>query len=211
MMRLYGFTTQNTLKVLYVLEELGVDFEFQFVDLGKGEQRTEEFAAKTPMGKVPLLEHNGQTLFESGAICRYAANLSNSPLYPVDKMQRAQVDQWMDFFTCHLGRWLAILYFELIIKPKFNLGEPDDEGIVEATKFATLQLGILDPLLGDSDWLANDTFSIADLCAYAYVEQHRSIDFSLDEFANVKAWFKRIDSLESIANVRAKLGDFPKA
>ena len=205
MFRLYGFFTQNTLKTLYVLEELGGDFEFQFVNLAKGEQKTEEFASKTPIGKVPVLEHDGEYLFESGAICRYLANVSDSPLYPVDKMQRARVDQWMDFFSCHLGRWFSKLYFEAVIKPKFDLGEPDEAGIAEANKFAHEQLGILDGLLQDSDWLANDALSIADLFAFAYVEQHSTVDFSLDNYANVKAWFERIESRDSITNARAKL------
>ncbi len=55
MFRLYGFFTQNSLKTLYVLEEVVGDFEFIFVDLGKGEQKTEAFSQMTPVGKVPVL------------------------------------------------------------------------------------------------------------------------------------------------------------
>jgi len=205
MFNLYGFSTQNTLKTLYVLEEVGADFEFHFVNLGAGEQKSEEFAEKTPMGKVPVLEHNGEHLFESGAICRYIANVTDSPLYPADKMQRARVDQWMDYFSCHLGHWFNKLYYELAIKPKFNLGEPDDRGIAEANKFATQQLGTLDALLASSDWLANDALSIADLFAFAYIEQHRDVDFSIDDYGHVKAWVERIESRDSIANARSRL------
>ena len=205
MFNLYGFSTQNTLKTLYVLEEVGADFEFHFVNLGTGEQKSEEFAIKTPMGKVPVLEHNGAHLFESGAICRYVANVTDSALYPADKMQRARVDQWMDYFSCHLGHWFSKLYYELAIKPKFNLGEPDDRGIAEAHKFATKQLGTLDALLESSDWLANDALSIADLFAFAYIEQHRDVDFSIDDYVHVKAWLERIESLDSIANARSRL------
>jgi len=196
MFRLYGFFTQNSLKTLYVLEEVVGDFEFQFIDLSKGEQRTEEFSKMTPVGKVPVLEHDGEYLFESGAICRYIANLNDSPLYPGDSLPRARVDQWMDFFSCHLGHWFNKLYFEAVIKPNFNLGGPDEEGIAEATKFAQLQLG-----------LANDAFSIADLFAFAYIEQHRTVEVSLDEYANVKAWFDRIESRPSIVNAKARLPD----
>ena len=205
MYRLYGFFTQNSLKTLYVLEEVGAEFEFEYVNLSEGVHKTEEFAKKTPVGKVPLLEHNGEFLFESGAICRYVANVADSPLYPADKMQRACVDQWMDFFSCHLGRWLTTLYFEGVIKPKFNLGEPNEASIAEADKFARLQLRMLDVQLDNSDWLANDALSIADLFAFAYVEQHRAIDFSLDDYPNVQTWFERIESRESIANGRAHL------
>ncbi len=205
MFNLYGFSTQNTLKALYVLEEVGADFEFHFVDLGTGEQKSAGFREKTPMGKVPVLEHNGEHLFESGAICRYVANVMDSPLYPSDKMQRARVDQWMDYFTCHLGHWFNKMYFELAIKPKFNLGEADEKGLAEANKFATQQLGTLDGLLESTDWLANDALSIADLFAFAYIEQHRDVDFSIDDYGHVKAWVERIESLDSIAKARSRL------
>ena len=123
MYRLHGFYTQNTMKTLYVLEELGVDFEYMFVDLMQGENRSDAFRAMTPIGKVPVLEHAGEFLFESGAICRYVASVEHSPLLPADKLQRARVDQWMTFFTCHPGRWLTEIYFEQIIKPMAGMGE----------------------------------------------------------------------------------------
>lgn len=204
-MRLYGFFTQHSLKALYVLEEVGTDFEFRFVNLAKGEHRREPFASMTPVGKVPLLESDGETLFESGAICRYAANLAESPLYPTDPMQRAMVDQWLDFFPCHLGRWLTKLYFEAVIKPKLNIGDPDEAGIAEANQYAGEQLAIVDSALTESDWLANDAISIADICAFAYIEQHRDIELSLDDYPNVGAWFDRIDSRPAIERARARL------
>jgi glutathione S-transferase len=205
MFRLHGFITQNSLKTLYVLEEVVGDFEFQFTDLSKGDQRTEKFSKMTPIGKVPVLKHDGEYLFESGAICRYVANVSDSPLYPSDKLQRAHVDQWMDYFSCHLGHWLNTLFYQIVIKSKFGLGDPDEESVAEARKFASKQLGMLNSHLEGSDWLANDALSIADLFAFAYVEQYRAVDLSLDDCANVKAWFDRIESRPSIANAKARL------
>ncbi|NCF73596.1 MAG: hypothetical protein GWP67_08860 [Gammaproteobacteria bacterium] len=205
MFRLHGFFTQNTLKAMYVLEEVAPDFEFQFVNLAKGEQKSDAFTKMSPIGKVPVLEHDGEFLFESGAICRYVANVQDSPLYPSDKLQRARVDQWMDFFSCHLGHWLNALYFEAVIKPDFQLGEPDEEAIEEATKFALRQFGLLDAHLDGTVWLANDSFSIADLFAFAYIEQHRQIGLSLEKFANVQAWFERVESRPAIAAARARM------
>ena len=188
-----------------MLEEVVGDFEFNYVNLGKGEQRSDEFLKNAPIGKVPVLEHDGDYLFESGAICRYVANVSDSPLYPENAMQRAKVDQWMDFFTCHLGRWFTTLYYEQKIKVQFSLGEPNAAAIEEANKYANIQLKILDSLLGESDWLANDALSIADLFAFAYVEQYRDVDFSMDAYPNVVAWLGRIEALDSISRARAQL------
>ena len=205
MYRLFGFTTQNSMKPLYVLEESGVEFEFNFVDLSRGEHKTPEFQAKTPMGKVPVLEHNGRHLFESGAIARYVANNENSPLYPMDAWQRAVVDQWMEFFTCHLGRWLNTLYFEQHIKPNFGLGETSSEACEEATRFSAAQSSVLDDVLSTSQWIASDALSIADLCAFAYMEQCQVVGFSLDGYPNIRNWYGRMEGRDSVVRGRARM------
>lgn len=205
MYRLHGFFTQNTMKTLYVLEEVGVDYEFCYVDLMQGENRKDEFRRMTPIGKVPVLEVDGEFLFESGAICRYVANAEHSILYPEDKMQRARVDQWLDFFTCHLGRWLTTMYFNLVIKPQAGLGEPDAAACEEAAKFAHQQLRILERWFENSHWLANDALSIADMFALAYIEQVGDIDISLEDYPRVGAWYERLDSRDSAVRARGRL------
>ena len=205
MFRLHGFFTQNSLKCLYVLEALGHDFEFIYTDLSTGVQKSDEFKAMNPVGKVPILDHDGRYLFESAAICRYAANVTGSDLYPADPYQRALVDQWMEFFTCHAGRWLTTLFFEQNIKPKFGLGDTDPDTVEEAKKFATGMLKVVDKQLAKSEWLANGRYSIADLYAFAYVEQESDIDYSIDAFPNLKAWLARIAGSETIANAKARL------
>jgi len=208
MYRLHGFFTQNSMKTLYVLEELGVDYEFCYVDLFKAETRTESFRKKNPVGRVPVLEHDGEFLFESGAISRYVASVENSSLYPADKLQRARVDQWMTFFSCHPGRWLSKIYFEEVIKPKANLGETDVAGCEEAAGFAHQQFKILDDWFEHTDWLANDALSIADPFALAYVEQVHAIDFTLDEHPRVKAWFERLQARDATARARAQVQSY---
>ncbi len=205
MYRLYGFSSQNSLKALYVIEAVGVDYEFVYVNLMKGEQRSESFLEKTPVGKVPLLEYDGEYLFESGAICRYLASVAKSPLYPTDNMQRGRIDQWLDFFSCHLGRWLSKLYFEQIIKPKAGLGERDKAGCEEAEKFALQQLALIDSQLSDADWIANNQYSIADLVAFAYIEQVHAIELPMENYPNVSEWLERMSSQDSIANAIARL------
>lgn len=208
MYRLHGFFTQNTMKTLYVLEELGVDFEFVFVNLMTGDNRSDSFQAMTPVGKVPVLEHDGEFLFESGAICRYVASTEKSPLFPADKMQRAKVDQWMTFFTCHPGRWLTEIYFEKVIKPQANLGQTDPAACARAEKFATQQLKAVERWLENNEWLANNAFSIAEPFALAYLEQVHSIGFSLDALPGVKTWLERLESRESTARARVRVKPF---
>ena len=203
MFRLHGFFTQNTLKTLYVLEEIGAEYEFCYVDLTRGANRSDDFRSMTPIGKVPVLEHDGDVLFESGAICRYAASVVKSPLFPADKLERARVDQWMTFFTCHPGRWLTNLYWEKVMKPAAGLGETNEASCEESLRFASAQLKAVERHLGGRDWLANDTMSIAEPFALAYLEQAAPVGFDLGAFPRVKQWFERLEARETTATVRA--------
>jgi glutathione S-transferase len=211
MYRLHGFFTQNTMKPLYVLEELGVDYEFCFVDLAQGENRTDDFRKMNPAGKVPVLEHDGEFLFESGPICRYVSSVEKSPLYPADKLERARVDQWMTFFTCHPGRWLTNIFFEKIIKPRAGLGETDVAACEKSAQLAHQQFGIVEDWFEHTDWLANDALSIADPFALAYVEQVRAIDFSLVDYPRIRAWFERLEARDSTARARAQVQSYMQA
>ena len=211
MYRLHGFFTQNSMKPLYVMEELGVDFEFNFIDLMTGAQRAKEFAAMTPIGKVPVLEHDGEYLFESGAICRYVASIEKSPLFPADKLERARVDQWMTFFTCHPGRWLTLMYFERIVKPLARLGEPDAARCEEAAKFVHQQFKALNGWLSQRTWLANDTLSIAEPFALAYMEQIQPLEMSLNDYPHLQQWFDRVEGRDSVARGRARVQPYMEA
>lgn len=205
MYRLHGFFTQNTMKTLYVLESVGANYEFVFVDLFKGGNRTDAFRAMTPVGKVPLLEHDGETLFESGAICRYVASEEKSPLYPADKLERARVDQWMTFFSCHAGRWLTELYWQKVMKPGAGIGETDTRRCEEAERFALSSLKAVERQLDGRDWLANDTLSIVEPYALAYLEQAPVTGFDLSDFPRVLDWYRRIEQLPAVERARGRV------
>ena len=205
MLTLHGFKTQNTLKTLYVLEELGCDYDFVFVDLFRGEQKAEPFKSLTPVRKAPVLEVDDESIFESGAICRYLANVENSTLYPQDAMQRAKVDQWMDFFSCHLGRWVNAMYFEKLVKPVVGAGDPDEKTLEEASSFIEQQLPIVDRILDASIHLCGSSLTIADLFAFAYLEQLDALEYSLDDYPNVRRWMASIESRDAVSNARDKV------
>lgn len=205
MYTLFGFSTQNTMKTLFVLEELGVKYDLKFVNLAKGEQRAPEYLKLNPVGKTPTLKHGDFSLFESGAICRYVANVENSPLYPADKMKRAKVDQWMDFFSCHLGRWLSALYFEKLIKPHMGLGNADESKVAEAEKFAQMHLPLVDQWLGENTYFLGDELTIADLFAFAYIDQTKDFNYDLSKYKNILSWQEALNNRDSIQKAKQKV------
>lgn len=205
MYRLYGMPTQNTLKAAYILDAIGVKYEYQFVNLGKGEHKSEAFLKINPVGKVPALKHNDFCMFESGAICRYIANAENSSLYPDDKIERAVADQWLDFFSNHLGRWLSVLFFEKSLKSKMGMGEPNVAKCEEALNFTNQQIVSVEQLLGHNMYFGGKKLSIADFVAYAFIEQTKAIGFDLSAYPNTNAWFKKMEQLDSIKLTKTKI------
>jgi glutathione S-transferase len=72
-MKLYGFPPTRSIRALWTLRELDVDFEFVNVDPTKGELRRPEFLALNPAGKLPVLVDGDFVLTESVAIVIYLA------------------------------------------------------------------------------------------------------------------------------------------
>ena len=84
------------------------------------------------------------------------------------------------------------------------MGTPDLAACEEARGYIARQFAMIEAVLGHADWLANDTLSIADLFAFAYVEQVRAVEFSLDDYPGVKAWFDRVEARDSVVRARAR-------
>lgn len=197
----------NTTKLAYVAAELGIDYDYTELDFTKSEHKSAEHLARHPLGKIPTLSHDGRVLFESGAICRYLASEAKSDLYPLnDNFQRALVDQWMDFFSIHLGRWLATLLFERVFKAHFGRGEADPKVDAEALGFVEIQMAALNKHLGNNAYLVGDKLSIADLFGFAYLETTKMTQVSLDPYPHVKAWFEKIEARPAITKGKQKLG-----
>lgn len=204
MYRLYGIPSQNSLKASYVMDAVGVDYEIKVMDMAKGEHKTPEFLKVNPMGKVPALQHGDFCLFESGAICRYVANVENSPLYPTDKAQRAQVDQWLDFFSAHVGRWLSALFFENVLRAKMGRGNPDQARCEEATGFLKVQLPPVETCLSKSAFLVGNQMTIADLAAFAYIDQVEPLHYDLSAYPKLTAWYEKMKKLESVKKTKSR-------
>jgi glutathione S-transferase len=196
----------NSFKPVVVAEELGIDYEHIVYDPQQGEHKNLEQIARHPLGKVPTMTHDDKSLFESASICRYLATVENSELLPTDTYKRAEVEQWMDFFSKHLGRWTTVLYFEKKIKPVLGR-EADPVTMDEAMRFGQEQAAAVDRILGERTYLCGDTITLADIYAYAYMRYSDDVGLSLDPYPNLKRWHDTIKARPRVAAAEAKFGD----
>ncbi|RCV88892.1 glutathione S-transferase family protein [Billgrantia montanilacus] len=162
MITLYGFPNSRSLRAVWVLEELGVEYDYRHVDMMAGEGQGEAHLARHPDGKVPVLEEGELTLFESTAICRYLAERHGEPdgLLPASIEGRARVDQWMSFVVSELEQplWTQA-------KHKFALPQEQRVPAVLPTAAWEFQraLGAVQRRFDGEGWLAGDRFSVADV------------------------------------------------
>lgn len=189
----------NCYKLQLAAAQLGIDHEWHEVDIMKGATRSDEFLAMNPNGKVPLaVLPDGRILPESNAILFYLAD--GSDLLGNDRYERANVLHWMFFEQYSHEPYIATSRF--IIR---YLGRPPErQAELEAKSAGGYRaLDILEAQLGKSDFIANNAYSIADIALYAYTHVAHEGGFDLSGYANIDAWFMRLESQENYVPMRA--------
>ena len=94
MLRIYGWKKSRAVRCMWVLEELGLEYEQIPLNPHAGETRTPEYLALNPAGKIPTLVHDGFVLSETVAINWYLASSFPGTLLPADRQAQAQTQQW---------------------------------------------------------------------------------------------------------------------
>jgi len=205
MIKIYGLLTPNVLKPVLVAEELSVNYEYVNVDLPNGEHRKPEFLARNAFGRVPVLEHEGRFLGESNAIMRYLANFTETPLYPREPWARAQVDQWLDFTSNHVGRYMSGIFFlKCVAGPIFKL-PPNEAKLQELQRDLKHDLPKLEAHLAKNAYLTGSEISIADLGLFAMASPHKMAGIELENFPSLTKWYQAIRQRPSVAKAATML------
>ena len=174
-----------------VLYEKGVDFEIHEVDLAN---KSEEFLAASPTGKVPVIVVDGDSIYESNVVNQYIDEVTDEPkLIPRDPKRRAYARIWMTFADTD---FFPALFVASVGRER---GFSEDR-ISEALERLKTTLGKLEERLKDRDYLAGE-LSLADIAhAGNFVrlsELEESGEVYLGEYPNVTAWMERLKSRKS--------------
>jgi glutathione S-transferase len=96
---LYSNPMSRGRTVHWLLDELGAPYDVKLIDLAKGEQKTAQYLAINPMGKVPAIVHRGVVVTEAAAICVYLADaFPQAGLAPkLDDPKRGTYLRWIFF------------------------------------------------------------------------------------------------------------------
>jgi len=187
-MQLFYFETPNPRKPCAVARHLGLPVEFVRIDLTKGENKTPDYLAINPNGKVPTLRDGEVSIWESAAIMCYLAQKAGSDMWPTTAIDQIDVMRWLMWDASHFSRHGQTLLFERAIKPKFGLGEPNQSAIDEALQFWRRFASVLDQHLKGRDVLVGDDLTIADFAVASILPTADLAELPIDEFPEVVRW-----------------------
>ncbi len=165
-MKLYGFGPTRSLRALWGLKELDVDFEFVLVDLLRGEHKHPDFLSLNPTGKIPVLVDGDIVVPESAAIILYLADkYREKGLLPADLKGRAQVYRWTLFAVTELEQPLWRISRHTAVYPE-DKRLPADTALAKEEFLA--MAAVLDAHLYGRRFIVGDNITVAD-CVTAYL------------------------------------------
>lgn len=188
---LWMFPTLNAHKVTIALEEMGLSYAIEIVDILKGEQDRPEFRALNPNGRIPVLADGDVVVFESAAILQYLGRKTGR-FYPDDEPTRARVDSWLFWQMAGLGPMSGqVNYFARAARNPER--KPEETAFaVERYRRETARLfGVLEQALQGCDYLCGD-YSIADMCCWTWIDKYPENGGGLGAFTALSAWHARI-------------------
>jgi len=191
MLKLYDYLPSgNGYKVRLLLAQLGVAHERVELDIDAGETRTEEFLAKNPNGRVPVLElESGEVLAESNAILFYLAD--GTPLLSDDRLERARTLQWMFFEQYSHEPYIAVSRY---VRQHLEL-DAERRALLESKREpGYAALGVMEGHLSEHPFFVEQRYSIADIALYAYTHVADEGGFDLAGFPAIGRWLQRVRS-----------------
>jgi glutathione S-transferase len=154
MMKLYWAPQSRAATALWMMEETGQPYERVLIDINTGAQKTPEYLAVNPMGKVPALQDGEATMAEVPAICAYVAERHPQAKLapPIGDPRRAKYLHWLFFSSACIESAIVQIFTKLEI-PARTAGWGD----------ATQVFDVLDKALEKGPWLLGDDFFACDV------------------------------------------------
>ena len=197
-MKLYDLPpSPNARRVRIFIAEKGLEIPIVPVNMMTGENQSEDYLAKNPLGKMPLLElDDGTYIAESAAICRYLEEMNpNPPLMGRNPLEKALVEMW--------HRRMELEFLIPMITIFLHTGEMWKDRVTQIPQVA--ETGILnvkermewlDRELDGKEFITGEDYTVADIaaqCAFVMGKAALGLRIAEDQL-NLSNWFTRVSS-----------------
>ena len=177
----------NCLKVRWLLDRLGRDYDWLETDIMTGVTRMPDFLALNPAGQVPLVVlEDRRTLAQSNAILIHFGE--GTDLIPTDAYQRARMFEWLFWEQYSHEPYVAVARFRMAYE-----GLPREALEPRLVERGNAALDRMEQALASSDFLVGDRPSLADIALVAYTRVAHEGGFDLSDRPNLRAWISRVE------------------
>lgn len=186
MRKIYGWKRSRAMRCLWLLEELGLDYEHIPLNPNTGDTRTPEYLALNPSGKIPILVEGDFVLSETVAINAYLAAQKPNRLWPTSAHSLAKLNQWVSWAVTELEPPIVAIFKEGRRSP-----EAIDQARITAWKaeVSAKLKDLLEPHLSRHEYLiAGESFTLADLNLAALVGNAKTFNLLPTECVNTERW-----------------------
>ena len=188
MIELFTSATPNGHKISIALEELGLMYTVNELNLGANDQKKNNYLKLNPNGKIPAIidhDNNDFVVFESGAILIYLAEKTGK-LLPQNEYDRSITIQWLMFQMGGIGPMMGqanvfYRYWHEEYQPAIDRYQNEVKRL----------FGVMDVHLNGRNYLSSD-LSIADIACWPWVKLHEWSGVGLADFPNLSSWFNNL-------------------
>ncbi len=191
-MKIFHAPNTRSVRIVWLLEELGLSYEIEKFKLGDAKMRAPEYLKTHPMGRVPALEDGHVTIFESGAIVQYVlARYGNGRLAPdVASSEFPAYLQWLHYAEGMIMPPVNIIVVETILLPPDRRNQVN---VDRATKLLSRMMTAVDAGLVGRDYLAGE-FSGADIMTGHACTVAARLGADISALPNVSAYIQRLNA-----------------
>ena len=211
MITVHFWPTPNGKKITVALEEMGLPYVIEPVNIGKGEQFRPEFLAISPNNRMPAIVDDDPPgggapipIFESGAILLYLGDKSGK-LLPKDLRGRTEVTEWVMWQVGGLGPMAGQTHHFRTFAP-----EKIPYAVDRYTNESKRLYGVLDKRLRGRDYVCGGEISIADVAAFPWINPEGQGQ-NLADFPDLAAWLERMKARPAVARGMAVGDELRKA
>ncbi|MBL4596615.1 MAG: glutathione S-transferase family protein [Robiginitomaculum sp.] len=190
--KLYHATFARSLRVVWLLEEMGLAYELEKVKLALGETGGAVLAAVNPLQKVPTIEIDGEVLQESTAILEFVANRlgGEDMILPVNDPDYGRFLQWLHGGEAGFGIYISMYFGHTLLLPE---EDRDPKMVAWSVHNLKKMLALFGDALGQRKFIAGDKFTIADI-SVGYICSGLNLVGQLENLApkNVVTWYQSL-------------------
>ena len=218
MLHLHHLANSRSFRILWLLEELGVDYQLTCYERNKAYRAPDSLKQIHPLGHAPMLEVNDRVLIESGFIIEYLLKHydTEKKFKPADDNEAAwgAYTFWLHFAEASVMPPLVMrLVFTKVVEQSPMLIKPVSKSIRNQVEKSMISnsldaiLAMMEQHLQDNHWFAGAEFSAADIQMHlAVVGANAGTGLDSSKYANILNWLKRCEERDAFKRAEEKGG-----